>query len=128
MGSTQKERITCVHEELFIRSWNKHLPTVAQTAALLPKIRQLIRDGRNNEADSLITSEAERQLQKMGATQRWPLIPHPAFDLCIKYLDNSQVLSHSYRRQLNMESGEVTIVNNGRKEEIFSDPEFTTSM
>lgn len=120
-GSTQKERITCVHEELFIRGWNKHLPTVAQTAALLPKIRQLIRDGRNNEADSLITSEAERQLQKMGATQRWPLIPHPAFDLCIKYLDNSQVLSHSYRRQLNMESGEVTIVNNGRKEEIFSD-------
>lgn len=41
-GNPQDECITCVHEELFIRAWDRHAKTVPVTAPLLPEIRNLI--------------------------------------------------------------------------------------
>lgn len=65
-GNPADERITCVHEELFIRGWDRRLPTVAQTADLLPVVRKWILEGRNDAADSLITTAADNQLRAMG--------------------------------------------------------------
>lgn len=107
-GRPKDERITCVHEELFIRGWSRHLKTVPFTAPLLPEVRRLVNEGSNDKADSLITTEAEKQMQAMGARQRWPLIPHPAFDLHIRHLDNVSK-ADSYRRQLNMENGVTSV-------------------
>lgn len=93
MGTPSTEHITCVHEELFLRGWDHHLKTVPQTASLMPEVRRLIEEGQCNEASALIADEADRQLVDMGARQRWPLIPHPAFDLVIRYADD---MPHSY--------------------------------
>ena len=71
-GRPQEERITCVHEELFIRGWDRHKVTVPQTAQLMPYVRQLMEKGKSDEAAWLLTDEAERQLRAMGANQRWP--------------------------------------------------------
>ena len=109
-GRPQEERITCVHEELFIRGWDRHKVTVPQTAQLMPYVRQLMEKGKSDEAAWLLTDEAERQLRAMGANQRWPLIPHPAFDLCIRQLDKLPLPVADYWRQLNLETGEATVV------------------
>lgn len=114
-GKAQDERITCVHEELFIRGWDRHKQTVPVTASLLPEVRRLVETGRSDEADSLITTEADRQLREMGALQRWPLIPHPAFDLRINYLDSKTATG--YRRQLDLENGVATVFRQGNGEE-----------
>lgn len=119
-GTLPDERITCVQEELFIRGWNRHRQTVANTASLLPKVRRLIAEGKADEADSLITTEADRQLRQMGARQRWPVIPHPAFDLRIQQIGAPTEADTSYRRQLNMENGEVSVAGKGIREEVFS--------
>lgn len=83
-GKPNDERITCVHEELFIRDWDHRKPTVPITSHLMPEVRRLMNEGQTDEASKLLTSEADRQLKEMGAHQRWPLIPHPAFDLRIE--------------------------------------------
>lgn len=120
-GKIQDERITCVHEELFIRGWDRHKQTVPVTASLLPEVRRLVEAGKSDEADSLITTEADRQLREMGVLQRWPLIPHPAFDLCIRYLDSES--GTGYRRQLDLENGVATVFRQGTegdREDVFS--------
>lgn len=122
-GKPGDERITCVHEELFIRGWDRHLKAVPTTSSLLPEVRRLVNEGKNDQADSLITTEAERQLQAMGAAQRWPLIPHPAFDLCIRHVDASSAQGADYRRRLNLENGVASVLNcDGAQgsEEVFS--------
>ena len=105
MGQPGSERIICVHEELFIRGWDRHKVAVPSTASLLPEVRRLIESGRSDAADELMTGEADRQLVAMGAVQRWPLIPHPAFDLCIRYTDTTLQAENGYRRQLDLETG-----------------------
>ena len=122
-GNLADERIICVHEELFIRGWDPAKQTVPVTKQLLPKVRELIATGKNDGADHLITSEADRQLQEMGAKQRWPLIPHPAFDLHIQPLDTLCSDTVNYRRQLNLENGVTSVFRNGKKgmeESVFS--------
>ena len=118
-GTPKDERIICVHEELFIRGWDRNKITVPNTANLLPEARRLIQAGKNNEAAHLVASEADSQLRKMGANERWPLIPHPAFDLRIQYLDTN-TMCDSYRRQLNLETGEASVYNHGIIESVFS--------
>lgn len=122
-GNPQDECITCVHEELFIRAWDRHAKTVPVTAPLLPEIRNLINLNRSNEADSLIVTEANRQMKAMGVNNHWPQIPHPAFDLRIRHLDVFPSCHTDYRRQLDMESGVTTVWGCGSsngKEEVFS--------
>lgn len=104
-GRPGEERITCVHEELFIRGWDRHKLTVPHTAGLMPEVRRLMRAGESDKAAALLTDEADRQLRGMGALQRWPLIPHPAFDLLITPLHPTA--ASNYRRQLDLETGEA---------------------
>lgn len=107
-GRPDNERITCVHEELFIRGWDHRKQTVPVTSQLMPKVARLMNEGRTDEASKLLTDEADRQLREMGANQRWPLIPHPAFDLCIQMQGAEAEGVSGYRRQLNLETGEAT--------------------
>ena len=133
-GLPDNERITCVHEELFIRDCDRHLKTVPQTSHLMPEVRRLMDAGKTDAASRLLTDEADRQLREMGAVNRWPVIPHPAFDLCIGgdgqlsvdanrqaiISTNGQSLTGTnrqqpsaqtgnYRRQLNLETGEALV-------------------
>lgn len=122
-GSPNDERIICVHEELFIRGWDHNKETVAKTASLLPEMRRLIDEGKTDQASSLIAGEADRQLREMGANYRWPLIPHPAFDLHIQYLNTSAFVKEKYRRQLDLETGVATVFSQGITESVFSSRE-----
>ncbi len=70
MGQPGEERIICVHEELFIRGWDRNKVAVPCTAFLLPQVRSLMESGKSDAADALMTSEADRQLVAMGARQR----------------------------------------------------------
>lgn len=109
LGNIQNERIICVHEELFIRGWDSDKITVPETAGLIPEVRRLMKEGQSDAASTLLTDEADRQLRTMGAEQRWPLIPHPAFDLYIRnWKDSSPEIIH-YRRQLDLETGETLV-------------------
>lgn len=59
----------------------------------------------------------------MGARQRWPLIPHPAFDLRMQYPAQPTSASEKYRRQLDMETGVASVFydgENGMMESVFS--------
>lgn len=105
VGSPGNERIICVHEQLFIRDWDRHKIAVANIANLLPEVRKLSDSGKFTEAATLGTAEARKQLTEMGAPQAWSISPHPAFDLNIK-VENTGGISN-YRRELNMETGEV---------------------
>ena len=123
LGEPDDKRIICVHEELFIRGWDRNKKTVPVTAQLLPEVRRLIDEGKTDEADRLITIEADRQLQEMGAKQRWPLIPHPAFDLHIQYLDTAISVKDEYHRQLDLETGVASVFSQGKEgveESVFS--------
>lgn len=103
VNDSTSERFICTHEELFIRGWDRHKVVVPKTAHLMPQVRYLMEIGHTDEADELVTGEADRQLQKMGARQRWPLIPHPAFDLCVDWGGKER---KGFRRQLDLEVGE----------------------
>lgn len=103
VNDSLEERFICTHEDLFIRGWDRHKKTVPYTAHLLPQVRQLMENGKSDEADRLLTEEADRQLRKMGANQRWPLIPHPAFDFCVDWGGKNRKAFH---RQLDLETGE----------------------
>ena len=109
-GHPGEERITCVQEELFIRAWDRHLVTVPVTASLMPEVRRLVEAGKTDEASRLLTQEASRQLEAMGAANRWPLMPHPAFDLHTRELEGPGPHEvKSYRRQLNLKTGEALV-------------------
>ncbi|MDR2915027.1 MAG: glycoside hydrolase family 95 protein [Tannerella sp.] len=118
LGDIFDERIICVHEELFIRSWDRHKVTVPVTSSLLPKVRQLIDEGQPGLASEIITGEAERQFADMDIKyNQWALLPHPAFDLRIQYLDTTIFSSkEKYRRSLDLETG-VASVHRGEKAE-----------
>ncbi|MCQ5039418.1 glycoside hydrolase family 95 protein, partial [Bacteroides fragilis] len=51
MGQPGSERIICVHEDLFIRGWDRHKVAVPSTASLVPEVRRLIESGRSDAAD-----------------------------------------------------------------------------
>lgn len=104
-GPAGNERIICVHEELFLRAWDRNKVAVANIAGLLPTIRSLVDSGKLTNAAQLANTEARNQLVQMGAPQIWPLSPHPAFDLNFAVQHAGNITA--YRRQLNLETGEV---------------------
>ena len=69
MGQPGNERIICVHEELFIRAWDREKVAVADIAKLLPEVRRLVDAGKTDVAAKLADAEAHRQLVAMGAPQ-----------------------------------------------------------
>lgn len=107
MSQPENERVICVHEELFVRAWDRDKVAVADIANLLPEVRRLIKAGRTNEAALLADSTARKQLVDMGAPHVWPLFPHPAFDLRITHSTDADSRISGYRRQLDLETGEV---------------------
>lgn len=122
-GQPDDERIICVHEELFIRGWDRAKETVPVTASLLFDVRRLMDAGKTDQASILIAGEANRQLTEMGAKERWPLIPHPAFDVHIRYRDTASFQKEKYRRQLDLETGVASVCGKGKEgitESVFS--------
>ncbi|SDC99702.1 Glycosyl hydrolase family 65, N-terminal domain [Niabella drilacis] len=107
LGAPGKERIICVHEELFLRAWGRNKIAVADIAGLLPQVRRMAENDSLTEAARFATDAARRQLEAMGAPQAWPVSPHPAFDLNIQ--TTTFGTAGDYRRQLNMETGESMI-------------------
>ena len=81
-------RIICVHEELFLRSWDREKVAVADIAKLLPEVRRLVDEGKTDAAAKLADAEGRRQLTEMGAAAPWTHTPHPAFDLRIRTGDD----------------------------------------
>lgn len=86
-------------------------------------MRRLIDTGKAGAAGRMVAKEADRQLKEAGCPLRWPLIPHPAFDLCIRR-NGGKSGKETYRRQLNLETGEASVGwsdQNGKIEEsVFS--------
>ena len=105
MGNSLSERITQVHEELFLRAWDRSIVGVPNIARHLGKQRQLIADGKNNEA-MFVYSDAIAQAKAAGAGATWELTPHPAFDLHLDHLSPGGLLA--YANQLDLESGEAS--------------------
>lgn len=103
VNDSLEERFICTHEELFIRGWDRNKITVPKTAHLLPQVRNLMKSKDYDGADKLVTDEANRQLLEINAFQRWPLIPHPAFDFCINWGGKDRI---AFNRQLDLEIGE----------------------
>ena len=121
-GSAGNTRLVNVHEELFLRAWDRRKIAVANIAGLLPEVRKLCDSGQFTAAADLACKTARTQLTAMGAPQAWPNSPHPAFDLNVK-LETTGNIS-GYRRQLNLETGESQIRyndnNGGVQESVFS--------
>ncbi len=104
-GEPGVERIICVHEELFLRGWDRRKDVVPDIAKLLPEVRRKCELGELQAASTMATDEARRQLVAAGAPQNSPVSPHPAFDLNIRTARSG--VTTAYRRQLDLESGET---------------------
>lgn len=106
MGHPGHETITCVHEELFIPAWDRTAPALADVADLLPQVRALIKEGKSGDAAKLAVRTVEKKLAPRGVTNNgWPVLPHPAFDLDIRFKETGD--AGGYHRQLNLETGEA---------------------
>ena len=106
-GTPGAERIIHVHEELFLRGFDRHGETLPDIAHLMPEVRRLCQEGRMKEAGDLACAEARRQLDAKGVRGSMVVCPHPAFDLVVKSAPVGQVTG--YRRELDMETGESRI-------------------
>ncbi|HEX7261392.1 MAG TPA: glycoside hydrolase N-terminal domain-containing protein, partial [Luteolibacter sp.] len=106
-GAPGSERIICVHEELFLRSYDRKTVAVADIAKLMPEVRRLANEGKVRQAAKLACDEARKQLAAKGAPQEWALMPHPAFDLGIRQTLTGKATG--YRRELDMETGVARI-------------------
>lgn len=104
-GEPGAERLICVHEELFIRGWDRRKDVVPDIADLMPEVRRLCAEGKTRAAAVLATNAARKKLAAVGAPQVWPVCPHPAFDLNLKTALSETV--SGFRRQLDMETGET---------------------
>ena len=104
LGQAGNERIINVHEELFLRNWDRQIVGVPDIAQYLPEMREHIANGENQKA-YFVAGHARKQAKEMGAGETWECTPHPAFDLCINYSEFEQ--QDSYANQLDLETGEV---------------------
>jgi len=121
MGRTGNERITNVHEEIFLRNWDRKIVGVPDVAEHLPEMRRLIANGENERA-GFVYAKAMEQAKEMGAEKVWECTPHPAFDLCIDYAAAGK--PGSYSNQLDLETGEALTrwqtENHGVVQSVFS--------
>ena len=104
MGQPENEQIICVHEELFIRKWDRDLEAVVDIAHLVPEVRRRI-DAGEPKAPVPASHEASRLLRKNGTGHANAVTPHPAFDLRIAHLGTGKTAA--YERTLNLETGEA---------------------
>jgi alpha-L-fucosidase 2 len=104
-GAPGAERIINVHEELFIRGWDRRKDVVPDIAHLMPEVRRLCSEGKMQAAVNLACGEARNKLVAAGAPTIWPVCPHPAFDLNLRTTLSGA--ASGFRRQLDMETGET---------------------
>ena len=109
MGIPGNERITCVHEELFMPHMDPDVNPVTELKSLLPKVRDLVLNNESNEASQLVLKEANRQFEEKGLppATHWGPTPHPAFDLVLEQKPAGVV--KNYKRQLDLETGEALV-------------------
>lgn len=109
MGIPGNERITCVHEELFMPHMEPDVNPVTELKSLLPKVRDLVLNNESTEASQLVLNEANRQFAKKGLppATHWGPTPHPAFDLLLEQKPAGVV--KNYKRQLDLETGEALV-------------------
>lgn len=103
-GAPGAERVINVHEELFLRAYDRHVEVVPDIARLMPEIRTLCAEGKFQEAANLACAEARKQLDAKGVPGSDVVCPHPAFDLNLRTTPTGKLAD--YRRQLDMETGE----------------------
>lgn len=98
-GNILHETILLNHDSLFIRSEKPVLPDVSQ---YVPEMRQMIAEGRYDEAKSFFQNKIDENYKYRG-----PDSFHPAFDVIIDMPDAGQI-THE-RRHVNFETGEVSV-------------------
>lgn len=98
-GNIANETVVLNHDSLFIRSVRPALPDVSHH---LPKLREMLAEGRYNQAQAFIEDEIDRLYDYRG-----PDPYHPAFNITVDMLDAKEVASE--RRVVNFETGEVEV-------------------
>jgi hypothetical protein len=106
-GVPGAERVIQVHEELFLRAYDRHVEVVPDIAKLMPEVRKLCGEGKMQAAANLACAEARKQLDAKGVPGSDVVCPHPAFDLNLRTTPVGKVAD--YRRELDMETGESNI-------------------
>lgn len=109
MGIPDRERIICVHEELFLPHYDPDINPLVDLKDLLPEVRKLVLNNKSTEAGQLMVKEADRQFAEAGLPPalHWGPTSHPAFDLILEQHPAGTVFN--YKRQLNLETGEVLV-------------------
>ena len=141
-GNTGIERITFVHEELFLPLWPRNKDFSVNISELLPEVRNLIAQQKYGAAAHLACKTAYLQQEILGLEEEKILFgptPHPAFDLIIDRETTEQ--PYKYGRYLNLETGEASVASihskngesctiryNGRNTKINTMPEGTVSL
>ena len=98
-GNIPHETILLNHDSLFIRSEKPVLPDVSQYVLVM---RQMIAEGRYDEAKSFFQSKIDENYEYRG-----PDSFHPAFDIIIDMPGANQITNE--RRHVNFETGEVSV-------------------
>jgi len=98
-GNIPHETILLNHDSLFIRSEKPVLPDVSQ---YVPEMRQMIAEGRYDEAKPFFQSKIDENYEYRG-----PDSFHPAFDVIIDIPDAGQITHEC--RHVNFETGEVSV-------------------
>jgi len=108
-GRPGHERIICVHEELFLPNWPRDLDASVAISDMLPKVRDLVTQGKYGEAAGLACRTADQRRKELGIPggMLWGPTPHPAFDLVIGQTPVGKV--REYGRYLNLETGEAVV-------------------
>jgi alpha-L-fucosidase 2 len=130
-GGPDRQILTCVQEELFIRGWDRGVVAVAEVADRLADVRRVI-DGEDLPGRGVADAvrEARRQLIEKGAREEWILMPHPALDLALDLAGAGA--EGVYRRSLDLETGETRTVwqssEGGVKTRVFSSREHNVNV
>lgn len=98
-GNIPHETILLNHDSLFIRSEKPVLPDVSQ---YVPKMRQMIAEGRYDETKPFFQSKIDGKYEYRGLDSF-----HPAFDVTIDMPDAEHIIHEL--RHVNFEIGEVSV-------------------
>ena len=98
-GNIQNETILLNHDSLLMRTRKPTLPDISEH---LPKLRQLIIQGKYGEADQYFKDMSEIEYDHQGSDSF-----HPAFNVTIDMPASHQITDE--RRMVNFETGEVSV-------------------
>jgi len=99
-GNIQNETILLNHDSLLIRTRKPTLPDISEH---FPKLRQMIAQGKYEEADQYFKDMSKIEYGHQGSDSF-----HPAFNVTIGMPASDQIIDE--RRTVNFETGEVSVV------------------